>query len=334
MTYSRFLIVLASLCMAIPCQAFDVNRPSVQDFIYKMVKNYHFQQSYLSHLIATEQPDPHVIQAITHPAESLPWYKYRSIFLTSGRIRAGRQFVRLHHKLLAQVAARYGVPPAIIAAIVGMESYYGKYEGNYSALRVLSTLAFDYPPRSTFFSKELSAYLLLCRNNHFLPNHLKSSYAGALGAGQFMPSTYLTYAINADGSSTNLFTDWPDIVASVANYLNRNGWSRGHAIAVPAAVPKSHLQPNLLDRLTTAGHLRTEHVLFVAPVNDQTPVVLFSTQTKTGSRYWVGLPNFQAILHYNASTLYALAATELAAAISSPSPSDHTQGNRKKRADR
>lgn len=334
MRHLHLLTAVVSLCVAIPCQAFDVNRPVVQHFVHRMVRKYHFQRRYLDRLIGREQPDPQVIQAITHPAESLPWYRYRRIFLTRERIRAGREFVHVHHKLLAQVASRYGVSPAIVTAIIGMESYYGKYEGGYSALRVLSTLAFDYPPRSRFFSKELKAYLVLCRANHFAPNQLKSSYAGALGAGQFMPSTYLLYSINADGNRTNLFTDWPDIVASVANYLARNGWSRGQAIAVPAALPKSHLSPNLYDQLTTAGQLRAARVVFDAPINNDIPVILFGTQTETGKRYWVGLPNFRAILHYNASTSYALAATELAAAISAPAPSTNLQGNRRKRAGR
>ena len=313
------IIALAGVLFAAPgAFALDVHNPAVQKFITRMVVQHQFQRAQLEQLLAGVEPDQSIIQLMEKPAEALPWYRYRAIFVTPGRAIAGSVFVAANRQSLAAAEDKYGVPPAVVAALIGMESLYGKSEGSHSALTALATLAFDYPRRAEFFRKELSAYLLLCRENHFDPAALKSSYAGALGAAQFMPSSYLAYAVAAGGNGSNLFTDWPDIIASVAHYLGVHGWRAGEPVAALATVP-AHFDPqDLIGVTSTAQALRARGVIFKAPatVTAAAPARLVEIETGSGKKeYWVGLPNFMVLMAYNHSVLYALAATQLAAAI-------------------
>jgi len=291
------------------------------------VHKHHYPRARLVRLLKATPIDPHIIHAIEHPAEALPWYKYRGIFITRARIAAGKTFVGKHAKPLDSAWNRYGVPPEIVAALLGMESYYGTREGTHSALTALSTLAFAYPRRSTFFRRELVDYLLLCRRNHLDPATVKGSYAGALGAGQFMPSTYLAYAVDADGGGSDLFSHWPDITASVAHYLASHGWRRDEPVAAPAAVPAHFDGKNLEGRTLSAHELKAHGVVFDAPVAATAPVRLVKTMTRKGPKYWVGLPNFSVLMTYNNSALYALAAAQLAGEIEASSGSGTAAGN-------
>jgi len=309
------LLALGALLAALPARALDVGKPDVHAFIEKMVKEHHYPRARLVHLLGATEIDQGIIRAIQHPAEALPWYKYRAIFITPARIAAGKKFVGERAKPLDHAWNTYGVPPEIVAALVGMESYYGRHEGSHSALTALATLAFGYPRRASFFRKELADYLLLCRQNKLDPTALKGSYAGALGAGQFMPSSYLAYAVDADGGGSDLFSHWADITASVAHYLASHGWRRGEPVAAPAAVPGNVDATSLEGRTLAARALRAKGVVFDAPVAATAPVRLVRTMTRKGPKYWVGLPNFSVLMSYNNSPLYALAATQLASHI-------------------
>lgn len=309
------LLLGAALIAALPAHALDVHRPAVSAFIAQMVRQHHYPRTRLVKLLGDTRIDPAIIHAIEHPAEALPWYKYRAIFITPPRIRAGRAFLAAHGADLDRAWNRYGVPPEIIAALVGMESFYGRREGSHSALSALVTLAFGYPPRGAFFRKELADYLVLCRDNGLDPAAVKASYAGALGAGQFMPSSYLAYAVDADGGGSNLFTHWPDITASIANFLASHGWRADEPIAAPAAVPAGFDATAVDDHPMPARALRAHGVVFDAPVAATAPVRLIKTATPKGTTYWVGLPNFSVLMSYNRSPLYALAAAQLAGDI-------------------
>ncbi|MGH8272381.1 MAG: lytic murein transglycosylase, partial [Gammaproteobacteria bacterium] len=207
----------------------------------------------------------------------------------------------------------------IITALIGMESSYGGHEGSFSALSALATLAFDYPRRADYFRRELTNYLVLCRRNHLDPQALKSSYAGALGAGQFMPSSYLAYAVDADGGGSDLFIHWPDIVASIAHYLAAHGWQAGEPVAAAAALKPGFASDNLFGRVVPMRTLHVKGVAFDVSLAADTPVRLVKVATRSGDAeeddYWVGLPNFSVLMSYNNSALYALAATQLAGAL-------------------
>ncbi len=312
------MFVFLLLFLGSPAHGFDLKSPAVHRFINRMVVQYHFRRGDLERLLAQVKTNPQIIAAINHPAEALPWRRYRKIFLTPGRIQAGRRFLLAHQRLLSEAQNHYGVPAPIIVAILGMETRYGVRQGRHSALQALATLAFAYPPRARFFSKQLAAFLILCRKNNLNPLTVQSSYAGALGAGQFMPSSYLAYAVDTSGKGSNLFTSWPDIIASIANFLAAHGWQRGRPIAVPAGSPSGEVAADLLNRMFPVRKLRARGIIFDAPVSANTSVQLFAVGATQGRHYWVGLPNFTVLMRYNRSPLYALAATQLAAALVAP----------------
>ncbi|MGH8274521.1 MAG: lytic murein transglycosylase B [Gammaproteobacteria bacterium] len=327
------LVVLASLVPARLALALDVEKPAVAQFITQMVKKHGFERAQLTHLLAATAFDPGVIKRMNAPAEALPWYRYRAIFVTAKRIRGGRDFMAAQKKPLATAERRYGVPPAVITALIGMESRYGENEGNISALSALATLAFDYPRRAEFFRRELTQYLLLCRRNNFDPRTLKSSYAGALGAGQFMPSSYLAYAVDADGGGINMFSSWPDITASIAHFLARHGWRAGKPVAARAALKPDAKPEHLVGRELTARDLENAGIVFDAPVAATASARLVKVETQGAgneqAQYWVGLHNFSVLMSYNHSPLYALAAAQLAAAIAAKSQASSSNSARK-----
>lgn len=308
--------------------ALNINKPSVHHFIDTLVKEHQFHRGKLTALLASIKPDPHVIQSIEHPAESLPWYRYESIFLTPKRIVAGRNFMQKHRQALTAAKQRYGVSPSIITALLGMESYYGDHEGRHSALVALATLAFFYPPRSRFFQEELADYLLLCRENGFNPKSLKSSYAGALGAPQFMPSSYLSYAVDTNGNGANLWGQWRDIIFSVAHFLSAHGWRNGGLLAAPASVPAHFKYTGKLGNSRhSISQLKKMGIHFQIPTSSKTKARLVSLQTRKGPQYWVTLHNFSVLMHYNGSTLYAMAATQLAAQIDNNTSPRHRRNH-------
>lgn len=310
------VLALTGLLYAPGVHALDVHDATVAQFIDQMVAQHQFQRADLEQLLAGVDFDQGIVDAMERPAEALPWIKYRQIFVTPVRISAGRIFLETQAQPLAAAAKRYGVQPEIVTALIGMESFYGKHEGSHSALTALATLAFDYPPRETFFRKELSDYLVLCRQNHLDPATLQASYAGALGAGQFMPSSYLQYAVDADGGGSDLFASWSDIVASIANYLSVHGWRTDQPVAAPAALRTGVNADAFIGHDVTARSLRASGVVFDAPVAATAPVRLVKVENEDGQdEYWVGLPNFMVLMSYNHSVSYALAATELAGAI-------------------
>ena len=164
-----------------------------------------------------------------------PWYEYRDHFLTQERIDAGVAFWAEHRDEVATVAKDSGVAPHVIVGILGVETYFGRITGKYRVLDALSTLAFDYPPRANYFRTELEQFLLLARDEGFDTKTVLGSYAGAMGNGQFMPRSYREWAVDGDGDGKrDLWGSWPDVLASVANYLSDHGWRAGEPVVVPA----------------------------------------------------------------------------------------------------
>lgn len=256
---------------------------------------------------------------MNHPAEHvLQWWQYRRIFLTRERIDLGARFWREHREALERAGAERGVAPRYIVAILGVETYYGRRSGPYRILDALSTLAFDYPPRQRFFSRELEQFLVLAHRDGLNPLTVKGSYAGAMGPMQFMPSTYLRYAVGTGGHPPNLFTDWNDIFASIANYLHAHGWRAGEPVLAPVTVEPDatfHIDPHDLALDRTIGGLAADGARVESDAPAATPVVLLLAQERAGPAYRAGFHNFQVILTYNHSALYAMAVNDLAQAI-------------------
>ena len=315
-----FLVALVVCSGREPAAAIDVKRADVKDFIAHMAETSSFKKRQLRKLLKTAQSQPAIIEAMDRPAEKAkPWYEYRPIFISERRIREGADFWMAHRQALDQASVRSGVAPEYLAAILGVETYYGRLTGSYRVLDALATLAFDYPARAKFFRDELEQFLLLTRDAGLDPLSVKGSYAGAMGAPQFMPSNYRRYAVDADADGhIDLWTNWPDVCASIGNYLKEHGWNAGEPIlseATVAADKASELDGRKLALSETVGSLRSKGVSFDSSLPEDAPVLLIAADDTDGVHWRVGYNNFYVITRYNHSALYAMAVYELAAAV-------------------
>ena len=299
---------------------FDLNRPEIVAFVNDVAEHDGLKRNEVRKILKEAQPQPKIIDIMNRPLEKVaPWYEYRERFVNAERINDGVQFWTDHRLTLEQVAAQYQVPAEYIVAILGVETRYGRNTGAYRALDALTTLAFDYPPREKFFRSELAEFLVLARENRLDPLTVKGSYAGALGVPQFMPSQYRRYAVNADiDKSRDLWNDWDDILASVANYLHEHGWTPGDPVLAETQLdpdPSFQLEPRGIELSETVDSLGTRGVRVQADVPADTPAVLISAEQRDGPAYRVGFHNFYVLTRYNASPRYAMAVYELAQSL-------------------
>ena len=322
---TSFTAVLA-VCAALlvlrvqPASGLDVKRAEVKEFIAHMSDTYGFKKRALRKLLKSADSQPAIIDAMSKPAERAKlWYEYRPIFLNERRIREGTEFWAAHRQALDEASIKSGVAPEYLAAILGVETYYGRLTGNYRVLDALATLSFDYPPREKFFRDELEQFLLLTRDAHLDPKILKGSYAGAMGAPQFMPSNYRRYAVDAEANGRiDLWNDWPDVCASVGNYLKEHGWNAGEPVLEEATVlpeKAADLDGRKLALSETVGSLAAKGVSFDTPLPPETPAILIAADEPDGVHWRVGYNNFFVITRYNHSALNAMAVYELAAAV-------------------
>jgi membrane-bound lytic murein transglycosylase B len=315
------LICAALLVLRVePAAAIDVKRPEVKEFITHMSKAYGFKKGALRKLLKSAASQTTIIDAMSKPAEKAKlWYEYRPIFLNERRIREGTEFWVAHRQALDQASIKSGVAPEYLAAILGVETYYGRLTGTYRVLDALVTLSFDYPPREKFFRDELEQYLLLTRDAHLDPKTLKGSYAGAMGAPQFMPSNYRRYAVDADANGRiDLWNDWPDVCASVGNYLKEHGWNTGEPVLEEATVPPEKagdLDGRKLALSETIASLEAKGVSFDTSLPPEAPAILIAADEPDGVHWRVGYNNFFVITRYNHSPLYAMAVYDLATAM-------------------
>ncbi|MDH3747123.1 MAG: lytic murein transglycosylase B [Gammaproteobacteria bacterium] len=309
--------------------AVDVEQPEVRTFIDEMVRDHEFDRAELVGTLKQAERKQAILDAISRPAEkTLSWAEYRRIFITPERIEAGADFCRENGDMLAEVAATSGVPEEILVGIIGVETYYGRITGGYRVLDALSTLAFYYPPRAQFFRKELKQYLLLVREEEMPADQATGSYAGAMGLPQFMPSSFRMYAIDstADGKR-DIWNNWTDVAASIANYFNAHGWRSNQPVIAQASlgkrwhgeVPKPE---NTLTPQDTVRTLSDKGVLFATDLPDDSKTQLLTYEGKDGTEHWVGFHNFFVITRYNRSVMYALAVHQLGQEIAYALESD------------
>ncbi|MEO0369611.1 MAG: lytic murein transglycosylase B, partial [Pseudomonadota bacterium] len=199
-----------------------------KQFVEDMVSEHNFDRAEVEALLNKAKMSDTVLEAIQRPWEAKPWHQYYPIFLTEKRVQKGVEFWNSYADDLQRAEAELGVPAEMIVAIIGVETFYGTYKGKYSVLDALFTLGFHYPPRAKFFRSELQQYMLLSREENFDPLELKGSYAGAMGLGQFISSSYRHYAIDFDGDGVrDLLNNPVDAIGSVANYFKKHGWKKG-----------------------------------------------------------------------------------------------------------
>lgn len=316
------LIGLFLIVMSVPGADADpplTSQPAVAAFVDEMAHKHGFDKERLTQVINEAQFRQGIIDAITRPAESKPWYQYRPIFITDSRIEHGIRFLHDHKDILHRAEVKYGVPAEIVTAILGVETFYGERIGRHRIIDSLVTLAFGYPARGDFFRSELEAYLLLTREQHLDPVSMKGSYAGAMGLPQFISSSYRSYAVDFDGDGKkDLWTDPADAIGSVANYLKVHGWRAHQAVAVPARVSGEAYRDALDKGIKPSIKAAQFKKYGIAPdkrVAGHLKGALIQLEAKHGYEYWVGLENFYVITRYNHSPLYAMAVYQLSQAI-------------------
>jgi len=312
------LALLASSALAAQvCQAQNYgNNTEAKKFVDEMVTEEGFDRAQLESWFASAERKDSILEAIARPAEKVKaWKDYRKIFVTPTRIEQGVSFWKNNADVLAQASKEFGVPEEIIVAILGVETRYGTHKGNFRVIDALSTLAFDYPPRATFFRKELKEFLLLAKEQGKSPLDLTGSYAGAMGFGQFMPSSYRAYAYDFDGDGfIDIWENTSDAVGSVANYFVRHGWRAEQPVAVPVAVEKQYDAALLDEELKPSRKLSEVKSAGFKPITEEKlpgPVRVFELDGDNGAEFWLGLHNFYVITRYNRSTMYALAVYQL-----------------------
>ncbi|MEO6171942.1 MAG: lytic murein transglycosylase B [Arenimonas sp.] len=289
-------------------------------FITDTSKKFGIPEAEIRATLAQAQYRQSIIDAITRPAEAKPWKNYRPIFLTEARIKNGRKFMADHRAQLQRVQDRTGVPAEIIVAIIGVETSYGSNMGNYKVLDALYTLGFYYPKREAFFSSELAHLFQLSKVENFDIQQLKGSYAGAMGWGQFMPSSYLNYAKDGDSDGRrNLFNNLDDVFSSVANYFVGFGWRRGEPVFVRANMDSTALPfvPETLEAKYSLSDLAQKGYRPASKV-PELPGTLLTLEGSEGTEYWIGFQNFYVITRYNRSPMYAMSVYQLAQAIAAP----------------
>jgi membrane-bound lytic murein transglycosylase B len=314
------LAAVLSLAGIRPAAALDTHRADVKTFIAEMATQHGFKKRVVRKWLAAAQSQPAILDAMERPAEKAKlWYEYRPIFVSERRIREGTEFWLAHRQELDRASIRSGVAPEYLAAILGVETYYGRLTGSYRVLDALATLAFDYPPRSKFFRDELEQYFLLARDLHLDPLTTKGSYAGAMGAPQFMPSNYRRYAVDADADGrVDLWSNWSDVCASVGNYLKEHGWNAGEPVLSEATIDPDKAAPADGRKLAledTVGSLRAKGVNFDDSMPVDAPALLIAADEADGVHWRVGYNKFFVITRYNHSALYAMAVYELANAV-------------------
>lgn len=306
-----------------PIQSYGA-RADVQQFAYEMAQEYQLDYDALMSILAQATFKESIVKLMDRtPEGSWTWEKYRRHFLDSQRIKKGIEFWTQHRETLEQAESEYGVPVETIVAIIGIETRYGSVKGRTRILDALMTLGFDYPRRASYFRKELKHFILMYRQEGFDPYEIKGSYAGAMGWGQFMPSSYRTYAIDFDDDGVRDLLNNPiDAIGSVANYLARHGWRRDLMPAIRATLQREPAEGAINFNKRRPSYLLSEVADYLVPVNtqesysaDEKIIPLKLKMDEPPPQYWLGSYNLYVITRYNSSLLYAMAAHELGQTI-------------------
>ncbi len=299
-----------------------------QRFINEMHGQLGYTDNSLQSLFQHVKLNKAILTKISRPAEkTTPWFKYKKIFSDRSRLTNGIKFYRQHQATLQQAYERYGVPPSIIVAIIGVETRYGKIMGNDKVIEALSTIGFGYPKREKFFTKELKSFLQMCTENQLDPLSLRGSYAGAMGMAQFMPSSYLHYAVDYNGDGKrDLWHNPDDAIFSVANYLAENGWQRDEpitdsAITIAANDYQGKYNHKPFTTLSTLNLQGFNTKTLIADSNQR--VGLLKLAGKNEPLYFITFTNFSVITTYNTSPMYAMAVFNLSRSIESQLTEQH-----------
>jgi membrane-bound lytic murein transglycosylase B len=302
------------LLVLLPTFSHSADLPGIPAFIDEMVAKHQFKKVELERTFKRAEHRADVIEAISKPATLKPWAEYRATFVNQQRIDGGIKFWNKYESTLKRAEKQFGVPQEYIIAIIGVETLYGKNTGKFRTLDALTTLAFDYPKRESFFRSELEQYLLLVREQDFNLLSIQSSYAGALGIPQFMPSNFRKYALDFNGNhKIDILHEPEDAIGSVANYFKHYGWRTGEPVALQAKVADEQRLDVLSEVRPTFAWKVDAGVTPMDPTESILPPSWVLDLTfDTGKEYWLVFENFDVIMRYNTSSYYAMTVHQLA----------------------
>ncbi len=325
----RALLAALAMIAAAPTTAAEIRTPylqraEVQQFIDELLAQHGFDRQRVERWFASARYSSAVERYMQPPLAfgQRNWFDYRARYLDEPRVQSGAFFVRNHQEALQRAQQQFGVPPEIIAAIIGVETFYGRITGNFRTLDALVTLSFDYLRRAEFYRQQLAEFFLLVREQNADPLTIKGSFAGAIGLPQFMPGSIRRHAVDFDGDGRiDLTGSAVDAIGSVASFLAAHGWQRDLPIVFDARASEEIV--DALGRGIEASVTWSDAV--AAGVGDEVPLPLNEkvlvidlpvvNAGEVERLYRVGTVNFSALLHYNRSYFYASAVVELAQAI-------------------
>lgn len=327
--------------MTLPAVADYSHHPQVPQLLQTLQTEHGFSRPELDAVVrdlASANKVPRLIEAEQNAAEKTEtWTTYETKRVDRTRILRGVAFLKEQQEWLAQAEADYGVPPAVVAGVLGLETNYGRWTGNSRVLDALATQGFDHPSRTPFFFNELVEFFVFCRDYGIQPMTVKGSYAGAMGWAQFMPSNYRRLAVDFDGDGRRDLWSAPDAIGSIAHYLvaydPARRWQPGQPLVVPARIggdlpPTVTVNGKAADM--TAAQLQRAGVQTEVPLPANTPVGLIRLERDEGPEYWVGLSNFYSIMSYNPRVYYAMTVTRLATEMEAELARNATNGDKKR----
>ncbi len=315
----------ALLCLYAAAAGADYSRnPKAAELLQSLKSRYHFTPRQLAGvkkaLRQARQLPQLIVSEQTSKEKVLSWEDYKPLHVSPANIANGLRFMQEQKQWLDLAQQRYGVPPEVVTALLGVETKYGVYTGKYRVLDSLATLGFDHPTRAPFFFDQLTQFFVLCRDQGFQPGEMRGSYAGAMGLAQFMPSNYRNLAVDFDGDGSIDLWSPADAIGSVANYLvnydPQRSWHRGQALlagvdAVPppeAGIPRNARMP-----AQTVAALRQSGVDEPSTLPPEMPAGLLELSHDSGApEYWIALPNFYSVMSYNPRVFYAMSVASLA----------------------
>ncbi len=298
-------------------------RADVKEFIAEVAARNHYEPAELTRLIRKAQHVPAVLRLIAPPTVTFKrsWAAYRQRFLDPVRIAGGAAFWEENAATLERARERFGIPPEIVVAIIGVETLYGRITGKFRIIDALVTLGFDDPRRAAYFRSELEQFLVWTHDSGIDPLTVLGSYAGAIGLPQFMPGSIRNYAVDFDGDGViNLRDSTADAIGSVANFLAVHGWQAGAPTHFNAIIEDHDRIGPLADAgiepsFSSADLARQGVIAMPAAPAGLSLALVDLPNGDDAPSYYLGARNFFVITRYNRSSFYAMAVLELARAL-------------------